>query len=51
MESFLGISRLGTGGKHFPGMFCAAAGREQQPGCPCSPGVDGDRRKPVAVAV
>lgn len=37
MESFLGISRLGIGGKHFPGMFSAAVRGAQQPGCPCSP--------------
>lgn len=37
VESFLGISRLGIGGKHFPGTFYAVVRRDQQPGCPCSP--------------
>lgn len=52
VQSFLGISRIGIGGKHFPGISYPVVRRDP---AAClsllSLQVDEDREKPVAVAV
>lgn len=50
MESFVGISRLGIGGKHFPGISYAVVRRDPAAWLSLfSLEVDEDRRRPVAV--